>query len=299
MITIQDLNQIPNIEIYNLKFRQAKSVSTDSRSVVRGQIFFALKGERFDGHDFVLEAIRKGAVCAVVNRQWLNENKQAKEKFPLAVVDDTTVALGKLALIYRKKFDIPVIAVGGSNGKTTVKEMIARVLSAGLKVLKTEGNHNNQIGVPLTLFNLKPSHDVAVIEIGTNHPGEMESLCKILEPTAGLLTNIGKEHLEFFKNIKGVKKEEGVLFEYLSRNAGTAFVNGDDINVFELSKSVKERHIYGFTNRVGVRKHVSGMLFGFDAKGCGVFEIKHKSEVELIHLKVSGIHNVSNALAAA
>jgi len=299
LITIQDLKSLPGVEIYNLKFRQAKSVSTDSRSTARGEIFFALKGEKFDGHDFVLEALRKGAVCAIVDRQWLNKNMQAKEKLPLVVVDDTTTALGELALIHRKKFDIPVIAIGGSNGKTTVKEMIAKVLSSGLRVLKTEGNYNNQIGVPLTLFNLNPSHDVAVIEVGSNHMGEMERLCSILDPTAGLLTNIGKEHLEFFKNINGVKKEEGILFQYLASKSGTAFVNADDPNVVDISKSVKDKYIYGFVGADGMRKNVSGRLIGLDAKGCAVFEIKHKNQVELIHLKISGIHNASNALAAS
>lgn len=299
MITVHDLKNLPDAEIYNLKFRRAKSVSTDSRSIGKGEIFFALKGDNFDGHDFVFEAIRKGAVLAVVSRKWLNENKKAKDKLPLVVVDDTIDALGKLALIYRKKFEIPVIAIGGSNGKTTVKEMIARVLSTGLKVLKTEGNHNNQIGVPLTLFKLKSSHDVAVIEVGTNHPGEMKKLCNIASPTAGLLTNIGKEHLEFFKNINGVKKEEGSLFEYLSRESGTAFVNADDPDVVDLSKTVKDRYTYGFIGANKIKKNVSGELIGLDARGCAVFQLKHRNEVELIHLKLSGIHNASNALAAA
>ncbi len=302
MITLRDIHGIQGAEFHNLKFRSAKTVSTDSRTVSRNQIFFALRGEKFDGHNFVGDAIGKKAVCAVVDKKWYGEKKSERihqgeaSHFPLVVVDDTTRALGDLARIYRRKFFMPVIAVGGSNGKTTTKEMIAKILSEKYRVVKTSGNHNNQIGVPLTIFGFKNSHDVAVVEIGTNHFGEIERLCKILEPTAGVVTNIGNEHLEFFKNLNGVKKEEGKLFKYLASTKGAAFVNADDKNLVDLSKELKHKFTFGFSP---YRRNLSARLFGLDSKGCVLFEIKHENKTELICLHVPGIHNAINALAAA
>ncbi len=296
MITIDDIRGIKGAALMNLNFRSARGVSTDSRSVSRGQIFFALRGERFDGHSYVSDAIGNGAACAVVDRKWHRSLRNAVPH-PLVVVDDTTRALGELARIYRRKFDIPVVAVGGSNGKTTTKEMVAGVLSRKYKVAKTTGNHNNQIGVPLTILNFKKSHEAAVVEIGTNHFGEIERLCEILEPSAGLITNIGNEHLEFFKSLSGVGKEEGKLFKYLAQTNGTAFVNLDDKRLLGLSGATKHRFTYGFQS--GPRRNLSGRLFGFDSRGCALFEIKFEGRTELVHLKVPGIHNAMNALAAA
>ena len=302
MITIQDIHGLVRhggAEFLNLKFKSAKTVSTDSRSVCSGKIFFALRGEKFDGHSFVVDVISKGAVCAVVDKRWFRENKEIAAKLPLVVVEDTGIVLGDLARIYRRKFDIPMIAVGGSNGKTTTKEMVARVLSRKFKILKTSGNHNNQIGVPLTIFELKKSYEAAVVEIGTNHFGEIERLCEVLEPNAGLITNIGREHLEFFKNLSGVRKEEGKLFEYLAKTKGTAFLNADDKNLAGMSKTLKRKFGYGFQSGSSVRRNLSGRLFGFDAMGCALFEIKYNGRTELIHLRVPGIDNAANALAAA
>ena len=283
----------------NLESSSARGVSTDSRSVSGGQIFFALRGENFDGHKFVSDAIAKGASCAVVERKWLDQNRDYAQTLPLVVVENTVTALGQLARIHRRKFDVPVVAVGGSNGKTTTKEMVARVLGKKMKVLKTAGNHNNQIGVPLTLFQLSRSHEAAVVEIGTNQPGEIARLCEILLPTGGLITNIGREHLEFFRNIAGVGKEEGALFEFLGANNGTAFVNKDDDFVVALSSSVKRRFTYGFTANRSLRRDMAGRLFGFDAAGRGLFEMKYKRKTELVRLGVPGIHNAFNAAAAA
>ncbi len=300
MITIEDIRGLKGAEFLNLKFRSAAKVSTDSRTVARGEVFFALRGEKFDGHDFVPTAVKKGASCAVVDRKWYRKavrTRQSISGFPLVVVDDTTHALGHLARIYRQKFDIPVIAVGGSNGKTTTKEMVAKVLSRKYKVLKTAGNRNNQIGVPLTILSMRESHEAAVVEIGTNHPGEIERLCEVLGPSSGLITNIGAEHLEFFKNIAGVRREEGKLFASLARNGGTAFVNTDERLVAGIAAMPRRRFNYGFL--ASSRRHVAGKLFGFDNKGCAVFEIKFGGKTELLHLGVPGIHNAANALAAA
>ncbi len=300
MITNEDIHGLKGAEFLNLKFSSSTNISTDSRTVARGQIFFALRGEKFDGHDFVSAAVKKGAACAVVDRKWYRSAARAHRFVsgsPLVVVEDTTRALANLAQIYRRKFGIPVIAVGGSNGKTTTKEMVAKVLSRKYRVLKTAGNHNNQIGVPLTILRMKESHEAAVVEIGTNHPGEIERLCEVLAPSAGVITNIGAEHLEFFKTISGVRREEGKLFASLARDGGTAFVNTDDRLVAELAAMPRRRVNYGFL--ASSRRHVAGKLFGFDNKGCAVFEIKFAGRTELVHLGVPGIHNAANALAAA
>lgn len=302
MITLKDIEQIPEAEFHNLKFKSARGVSTDSRSISGGQVFFALRGEKFDGHNFVVDALGKGSVCAVVDRAWyrnaINDQLSAIG-YPLVVVDDTTRALGDLANVYRRKFTMPVIAIGGSNGKTTTKEMVAGVLNRKFKVIKTSGNHNNQIGVSMTIFEFGKSHEIAVIEIGTNHLGEIKRLCEVLGPIAGLVTNIGIEHLEFFWTLNGVEKEEGSLFNYLKRTNGTAFVNADDRRLVRMSKAMKYKFLYGFRSGSAARKNLIGRMFGMDSNGCAVFEMNYRKRTELVRLKVPGVHNVMNALAAA
>ncbi len=297
MITIQDIHGLPKAEFHNLNFKTSRSVSTDSRTVSPGQVFFALRGEKFDGHRFVSDAVRKGASCAVVEKKWLRRNNPLAKSLPLVAVDDTTEALGDLARIYRRKFNMPVVAVGGSNGKTTTKEMIAKVLGKRFKVARTVGNHNNRVGVPLTIFGFNKSHEIAVVEIGTNHFGEIERLCNILEPNAGLITNIGSEHLEFFKNLGGVKREEGKLLDFLTKTKGIAFTNADDKNLVDLSRKIRHKFAYGFQG--GARRDLRGRLFGFDKKGCALFEMEHGGKTELVHLSIPGLHNAINALAAA
>ncbi|MDE3057704.1 MAG: UDP-N-acetylmuramoyl-tripeptide--D-alanyl-D-alanine ligase, partial [Bacteroidota bacterium] len=216
-LSLKDITKIANAEIFfaeRMKGRKFSGVSTDSRTVKEGDIFFALGGERFDGHNFVQNVLEKKAAAIVVELQWYRQNVHLVEQSISAavVVPDSTKALGKLARIYRNKFSIPVLAIGGSNGKTTTKEMIGAVLKEKFNVLKTEGNLNNHIGVPQTLFRLTPKQEIAVLEFGTNHSGEMKYLCDVAAPTHALITNIGKEHLEFFGDEKGVAKEESELF---------------------------------------------------------------------------------------
>lgn len=222
---------------------QIKGVSTDTRTIQEGEIFVALKGDNFDGHNFLDDAFNKGASLAVVNKDWANQ--KTNTKFPIITVEDTLFALGELANLYRSKFDIPIVAVGGSNGKTTTKDFVAHILSQKFKVLKTEGNHNNQIGVPLTLFKLNSSIEVAVIEIGTNQFGEIPRLCEILEPTHGVITNIGKEHLEAFIDLDGVEMEETSLYGYLLKHGGISFVNTDDPRLDKYVKLLENRFTYG------------------------------------------------------
>ena len=177
-------------------------ICTDSRQAQAGDLFFAIKGERFDGHDYLNEVAARGVAAVVVERK-----KAPCRPLPgcaLLMVDDVRAALGRLAAAYRREFDLPVIAVGGSNGKTTVKELIASALRQKLTTLWSEASFNNDIGVPLTLLRLEKSHQVAVLEAGTNHPGELAPLVKMIQPKYGVVTNIGREHLEFFGDVAGV-----------------------------------------------------------------------------------------------
>ena len=294
-LTIDDvlsLRHIQRMNVEGLKPKATVHVSTDSRSMKSGDVFFAIRGEKYDGHQFVDKAFEAGAAIAVVDDR--SDVPSLPEK-PMIVVKDTTKALGHLANTYRRKFSIPFLAVAGSNGKTTSKDMIADVLSKTFSVLKTEGNLNNHIGVPKTLFRLGKKHDIAVIEVGTNHPGELKYLCGILEPTHGLVTNIGREHLEFFHDLKGVAKEEGTLFDSLG-SAGTSFVNVDDPWVLQRSVKLKDKITYGFTKQGNVR----GMFLGLDKKACGSFSVKVKGKKEfVVRLSVPGKQAVANALAAS
>ncbi len=302
MLSLSDIAGIKGIKIHNpeafgsKKFRR---VSIDSRKCGTNDLFFAIKGERFDGHDFVKDVLNKGTVCAVVNEAWYKKNTKAlnrsfKKKCFIAV-KDTEKAIGEIAKYYRSKFVIPVIAVSGSNGKTSTKDFIAEVLSTKYNVLKTDGNLNNQLGVPLTLFRLKPEHEIAVIEVGTNHFGEVEMLSRITQPQFGLITNIGKEHLEFLKDIKGAAKAEGELVEYLKEVYGTFIQNADDkyLNKYSKYKSIKT-FSFGFKNKAEVK----GKLKGFN-KFYPQLEIKYGSKKILTQLKNIGYQSCQAALCAA
>ena len=205
---------------------EIKNVCTDSRLAKSGDVFFAIKGEKFDGHDFIAEVAKK--VTAVVWEKSKAQSLKPKVEGGAAmlVVDDVRAALGKFAAAYRKEFSLPVIAVGGSNGKTTTKELLASVLRQKLATLWSEASFNNDIGVPMTLLRLDKTHQAAVLEVGTNHPGELAPLVKMIAPKLGIITSIGREHLEFFGDVAGVAKEEGMLAELLPAD-GILFVNGD------------------------------------------------------------------------
>jgi UDP-N-acetylmuramoyl-tripeptide--D-alanyl-D-alanine ligase len=212
---------------------EVKAVCTDSRAAKAGDLFFAIKGDKFDGHDFAAEVAVKGVVAIVAQASRLCAAKKLTGKMPVPLpscavlaVDDVRVALGKLAAAYRREFALPVIAVGGSNGKTTVKELLASVLRQKFPTLASEASFNNDIGVPMTLLRLEKSHQAAVLEAGTNHPGELAPLVKMIAPKFGLITNIGREHLEFFGDVAGVAQEEGALAELLPAD-GKLFLNGD------------------------------------------------------------------------
>ncbi len=220
-------------------------VSTDTRQLPQGCIFFALKGGNFDGNQFAAQALENGAAYAVI------DDPSCKTNDRCLLVPDVLRALQALANHHRRQFDIPVIAIGGSNGKTTTKELVSSVLSAHYPCHFTKGNFNNHIGVPLTLLSMPRGTEVAIIEMGTNQPGDIEELCRIVQPTHGLLTKIGKEHLEGFGSLAGVKKAEGELFDYLAKNQGCAFVNLTEKYLPAMSKKVPMR--VGYTRAETLR----------------------------------------------
>ena len=202
---------------------EMKAVCLDSRAAQAGDLFFAVKGEKFDGHDFITEVAMKNVVAIVV------EQKKVPAfvvNCPILAVKDVRAALRRLAAAYRREFDLPVIAVGGSNGKTTVKELLASVLRQKFLTLASEASFNNDIGVPMTLLRLELSHQAAVLEAGTNHPGELAPLVEMIAPKLGVITSIGREHLEFFGDVAGVAQEEGTLAELLPAD-GKLFLCGD------------------------------------------------------------------------
>lgn len=199
-------------------------VCTDSRKIAQGDLFFALPGEKFDGHDFIEEVIRKGAVGVVVQRERVPASFNG---CGVIAVQDTKSALGQFAARYRQDFRVPIVAIGGSNGKTTTKELVASVLRQRLPIVWSEASFNNDIGVPRTLLRLENWHEAAVLEVGTNHPGELAPLVKMIQPRYGVITSIGREHLEFFGDVEGVAGEEGWLAELLPSD-GKLFISGDN-----------------------------------------------------------------------
>lgn len=274
------------------------SVVIDSRKVKGGEIFIALEGEHTDGHHFVRQAFENGARCAVVNREWYECQEPLTDSagFDYVVVADTVEAMQKLAKLYRLKFGIPVIGIGGSNGKTTTKEMTASVLRSRYCVHSSEGNLNNHLGVPLTLFGLRPEHEMAVVEMGINHPGEMELLTSIAGPTHGLLTNIGHEHLEFLRDLDGVAQAETALYRYLQENRGVMFVNSDDERLYDAATGLANTVFYGNSQPdAGARAEDIRM----NGAGNALFTLCSPGGKVPVTLQFAGRHNVANAVAAA
>lgn len=270
-----------------------KRICTDSRQTQAGDLFVALRGERFDGHEFLSAAIERGASALLVEKARLPKTTPSTRS--VVSVADTRLALGKIAAAYRREFNLPVIAVAGSNGKTTTKELIAAVLRQKFLTLHSDASFNNDIGVPLTLLRLEKKHAAAVMEVGTNHPGELTPLVKMIRPEFGVITNVGREHLEFFGDLAGVAREEGALAELLPA-AGKLFLNGDNefsAQIAQRTDAAVVRAGFAESNdwRVGKIRH--------DKRGI-VFEVVAPQEKFSGEYKLSliGRHQALNALFA-
>jgi UDP-N-acetylmuramoyl-tripeptide--D-alanyl-D-alanine ligase len=225
-------------ELYEL-FKQSSGVCTDTRNLEKNQLFFALKGPSFNGDDFALEAINRGASYAIVSERCLDKNDK------IIPVSDPLKTLQDLARLHRDHFEIAVIGLTGSNGKTTTKELINAALSSEYETLCTKGNLNNHIGVPLTLLKLQSTHEIAIIEMGANHQGEIAELCEIANPNLGLITNFGKAHLEGFGGIEGVIKGKSELYQHLIHLGGVIFFNEEDLIQKEKLATYDNRSSYG------------------------------------------------------
>src|ERR1700743_1649702 len=227
-------------QLYDI-YKQHPIISTDTRKIAPGSLFFALKGDKFDANTFARQAIEAGAAYAVI------DNADYKFGDQYLLVDDMLTALQDLARHHRSQLSIPVIGLTGTNGKTTTKELINAVLSQHFKTQFTQGNLNNHIGVPLTMLTIDESHEMAVIEMGANHQKEIGFLCTISQPTHGLITNVGKAHLEGFGGVEGVKKGKGELYDYLKASGGVTFVNSDsaDLMVMQQARSLENIVFYG------------------------------------------------------
>jgi UDP-N-acetylmuramoyl-tripeptide--D-alanyl-D-alanine ligase len=269
----------------------AQAYSIDSRTIQPGELFFAVKGERMDGHDFVQQALEKGAVAAIVRKDQL---PRYPVKDRLLAVDDTLVALQTLAAAVRRLWGKTLVGVTGSAGKTTTKEAIAHVLASRFRVLKSEGNFNNHFGLPLMLLKVEPGHEAAVIEMGMSHRGEIAALAKIAQPEIGVVTNVAPVHLEFFKSVADIARAKYELIESLPAG-GTAILNADDEYVSQFGRDFRGNVIlYGLHSTADVRgenieqRGAAGSVFDVVVDGC--------REPATLHLV--GTHNIYNALAA-
>jgi len=291
-LNIEDIFNVPGSVIHNPdNLKKINYVSIDSRNIRANTLFIALKGNRFDGHNFVKDAIKNGAEAIVINKSRLNQFNDIK--VPIVTVKDTKLALGDIARIWRKKLHTKIIGITGSSGKTTVKDMLAQMLSEKYKVNKTESNNNNHIGVPLAILNTNEKHQALVAELGTNHFGEIPYTANILSPDYSLITNIGDSHLEFLKNREGVWKEKSFLFEETIRNGGKVFLNFDD-PILKAKYLRKGNWIsYGFSGRVDVQ----GEIKSFTEDGKPVIEITYKKKNYEFTLPIYGEQSAKNFLA--
>lgn len=271
-------------------------ISTDTRNIRPGFCFVALPGERRDGHEFIPAALAEGALALIVSREIGSLPPSAPPGLVVIRVRDTLFALGELARSHRKLFSFPVIGITGSNGKTGTKEILAEILGVKRNVLKNRGNFNNLIGVPLTLLELDPKHEAAIVEMGINVPGEMARLAEIAAPTAGLITNIYPAHLEGLGSLDGILNEKGRLWTSLGKE-GLAAVNMDDPRLLAFSKKIEARSVTYSRSDPSARVRVGGEIEIRDGGSC--FRLILDGETVPVTLPLLGDHQVQNALAAA
>ena len=269
-----------NMKLYKL-FLQSSGISTDTRNIAQENMFFCLKGENFNGNTFAKEALEKGASFVVIDEPEYQINERC------ILVDDSLSALQKLAHFHRSKLNIPIVGITGTNGKTTTKELIHTVLAEKYKVTATKGNLNNHIGVPLTILSIKPDTDIAIIEMGANHIGEIKELCSISEPDYGIITNIGKAHLEGFGSVEGIIETKMALYQSVKQSNGLLFVNADDELLINRSEGIK-RLTYGelgYCNGICLDDNLLLKL--------------HLSDYEIdIQTQLTGDYNFPNVMAA-
>ncbi|MDR3251225.1 MAG: UDP-N-acetylmuramoyl-tripeptide--D-alanyl-D-alanine ligase [Tannerella sp.] len=277
-------------QIYEL-FRRNPTITTDSRKCLTGSMFFALKGDTFDGNVFAADALNGGCACAVI------DDARLAGTFPngdarIILVDDALETLQQLAALHRRSLNPKVIAVTGTNGKTTTKELIAAVLSKKFNVLYTQGNLNNHIGVPLTLLQLTDKHDMAVIEMGANHPGEIRALANIAQPDYGIITNVGRAHLEGFGSFEGVINAKCELYDYLRNASGTVFIDRDNAYLMPKASQISTV-MYGETSDGDAKPFVEGKTTSLapylNFRWNSLYDVK---------TNLIGDYNLKNALAA-
>ena len=274
-------------KLYIVFLAQGQKITTDTRRIEQGQIYFALKGVNFDGNKFAQEALNQGAKYAVVDDEALAGNQG------MILVEDVLSTLQQLALYHRRKLNLPVIAITGSNGKTTSKELIREVLSTKFKVACTKGNLNKHIGIPLTLLDIKAYEDISIVEMGANHQGEIAAYCNYTEPNFGVITNIGKAHLEGFGGIEGVIKGKTELYRYLANNLNSKiFINADDYILTKHTSNLLQI-LYG-TNPV-LPIHGKILVDNSDNLSVSIYEA---DTTYLIRTKLAGDYNLYNVLLA-
>jgi len=271
-------------------YRKHPAISTDTRNILPGSLFFALKGERFNANRFAAQALNNGASYAIV------DEPQADNDERYLYVDDALSALQELARYHRSQLQIPVIGITGTNGKTTTKELIQAVLSQQFSTYATKGNLNNHIGVPLTILSIPAQTEIAIIEMGANHVGEIAFLCGIANPTHGLITNVGKAHLEGFGSFEGVKKAKGELYDYLAAHNGTLFLQNDNNTLREMvaNRPVQQLVTYGFSpeNAISGKLTVANPLLEVQWTA-----LKDRG-YHAIRTQLTGAYNTENILAA-
>lgn len=263
-------------------------VSTDTRKITKSCLFFALKGENFDANTFAEQAIDQGAAFAIVDNKDLPKHPQ------FIFVDDVLKTLQDLAHYHRKQLGLPVIGLTGTNGKTTTKELINAILSQKFKTAATLGNLNNHIGVPLTLLAISPETEVAIVEMGANHQKEIELLCAIAEPDFGLITNVGKAHLEGFGGFEGVKKGKGELYDFLAKHGGTVFINQDNPYLREIAQARTFQQIIYYGTSADA--YASGKLIANDPYL--TVEWRGDNDINITKSHLTGVYNFENILAA-
>ncbi|MBI5048983.1 MAG: UDP-N-acetylmuramoyl-tripeptide--D-alanyl-D-alanine ligase [Deltaproteobacteria bacterium] len=309
-LTIKDvLNAIGGHLIHGDKNANVNGASTDSRTINHGELFFALKGPRFDGHKFIDDVFKKGAACAVVSSEVRGQEPRAKNhapQFAIIQVLDTLKALGDLAGFWRGMHPVPLIAVGGSCGKTTTKEMIAAILKTSRNIIKTEGNLNNLIGLPLTIFRLNNIHKAAVLELGISEKGEMKKLAQICKPDVAVLTNISEAHTATLGSIKGVVSAKSELFQSMDTH-GTAIINIDDPQLRNMAENIKMKKItFSLQSKADVMlKELSALSLikrSYDQPsasehGIAATFLVMGKEIP-VRLKYTGMHNLYNAASA-